>query len=150
MEAVTKKKKIPNHLLPNCTIRWKWSKESGSFSDILMQWPSNFVFFLILKSVTLWISKNSILRYLTKTWFHTLNFQIFPNLWLSIVYWAITNCSVQDWAINFYLSTEYLYNQCIILWFFKKVPGSTPECLGSTTSHASFFNDMCSQVCTES
>ena len=130
-----------------CTVCWKWSKKSGS-AIFSCSGSKMSCFFLLFKSVKFWRSENRILRYLTKTWFHTLNFQIFPSLWL--VYWVIAYDSVQDWAINFYLGTEYLYNQCIIPWFFKKVPGSTPECLGSTASHASLFIDMCSLVCTES
>ena len=48
---------------------------------------------------------------------------------------------------QYWVLVQSLYNTMI---FQKKVPGSTPECLGSTTPHASLFIDMCSLVCTES
>ena len=54
------------------------------------------VFILISKSFNFRSPLDRILRYLTKTWFYTLNFKKNPCWWLSIGYWVIENDSVSD------------------------------------------------------
>ena len=54
------------------------------------------VFILISKSFNFRSPLDRILRYLTKTWFYTLNFKIISCWWLSIAYWVIENDSVSD------------------------------------------------------
>ena len=54
------------------------------------------VFILISKSFNFRSPLERILRYLTKTWFYTLNFKQNPCWWLSIGYWVIENDSVLD------------------------------------------------------
>ena len=54
------------------------------------------VFILISKSFNFRSPLDRILRYLTKTWFYTLNFKKNSCWWLSIAYWVIENDSVSD------------------------------------------------------
>ena len=63
------------------------------------------VFIHISKSFNFRCALERILRYLTKTWFYTLNFKKNPCWWLSIGYWVIENDSVSDteecWGMHY-------------------------------------------------
>ena len=63
------------------------------------------VFIHISKSFNFRCALERILRYLTKTWFYTLNFKKSPSWWLSIGYWVIENDSVSD--TEQYIMTQY-------------------------------------------